>query len=61
MEDEGTPRLLHERTGNHKCIRCLAQVADDVYFANDQVCDECAEKFEQELSTKDEGGRLKDE
>ena len=59
--DEPTPRNLPERTHKHKCIRCLAEIADDVYLANDQVCDECAEKFESELNPKDEGGRMKDE
>ena len=59
--DEGTPRNLQERTGRHRCIRCLAEIAADVYFANDQVCDECAEKFESELYPQDEGGRLKNE
>jgi hypothetical protein len=59
--DDPTPRHLRERTGKHKCIRCLADIPDDVYFANDQVCDECAEKFDEELTLKDEGGRMKDE
>ena len=47
-----TPRNLRERTGKHKCIRCLAEVPDDVYFANDQVCDECADRFEKELTVE---------
>jgi len=48
--DENTPRNLQPRTGKHKCIRCLAEVPEEVYFANDQVCDECAERFERELA-----------
>ena len=55
--DDPTPRQLNNRTGKHKCIRCLAEVPEEIYFANDQVCDECAEKFEKELTvekTKDE-------
>ena len=59
--DDAIPRNLAERTGKHRCIRCLAEVPADVYFANDQVCDECGERFENELTSKDEGGRMKDE
>ena len=57
MDDDVTPRLRNERTGKHKCIRCLAEIPADVYFANDQVCDECADKFEKELNPKDEDRR----
>jgi hypothetical protein len=56
--DDETPRNLSPKTGKHKCIRCLSEVPDEVYFANDQVCDECAEKFERELTPEkkqDEG------
>jgi len=56
--DEQTPRHLQVRTGKHRCIRCLAEVPEEEYFANDQVCDECGEKFEREL-TVDE--TMKDE
>jgi hypothetical protein len=42
--DEETPRQLAERTGRHYCIRCLAEVASDEYFANDFFCDRCAEE-----------------
>ena len=42
MLDEETPRNLSERTGKHRCIRCLREVPDEKYFANDHVCDECA-------------------
>jgi hypothetical protein len=59
--DDTIPRNLQERTGKHRCIRCLAEIPADVYFANDQVCDDCADKFEKELTPKDEGGRMKDE
>lgn len=50
--DEETPRNLAERTGRHRCIRCLAEVVEDEYFANDQVCDACGEKFERELTVE---------
>jgi hypothetical protein len=53
--DDTIPRNLPERTGKHRCIRCLVEIPADVYFANDQVCDECAEKFDKELATRDEG------
>ena len=55
--DEPVPRNLRERTGKHRCIRCLAEIPEEEYCANDQTCDECAEKFEKELTvekTKDE-------
>ena len=55
--DDRTPRHLQERTGKHRCIRCLAEVSEDVYFANDQVCDECAEKFEKELTVEKQDER----
>jgi len=55
--DDRTPRHLQERTGKHRCIRCLAEVSEDVYFANDQVCDECAEKFEKELTVEKQDDR----
>ena len=58
---EETPRHLPVRSGKHRCIRCLAEVPAEEYFANDQVCDECGERFEKELNPKDEGGRMKDE
>ena len=53
MEEE-TPRQLAERTGRHYCVRCLAEVAADEYFANDFCCDRCAEEEEQK-GMKDEG------
>ena len=43
MEDEETPRQL-ERTGKHYCVRCRAEVPSDEYFANDFLCNRCAEE-----------------
>ena len=40
--DEETPRQLDERSGLHHCVRCLAEVPSDQYFANDFFCDRCA-------------------
>ena len=57
MHDEPLPRKLNERTGTHRCIRCLAEIPGEEYFRNDHVCDTCAE----EEAEKDEGGRVKDE
>jgi hypothetical protein len=45
-EDE-TPRNLQERTGRHRCIRCLADVASEEYLRNDHLCDACAAEEEQ--------------
>jgi len=44
MHDEPPPRKLNERTGKHYCITCLAETPEEEYFANDHVCDRCAEK-----------------
>jgi len=55
-QDEGPPRLLNERTGIHKCIRCLREVPAEEYFRNDLICDECASKEEE-----DENETMKDE
>ena len=57
MHDEPPPRKLKERTGKHYCIRCLAEVPSEEYFANDHICAKCAA----EENEKDEGGRMKDE
>ena len=54
--DEEPPRNLQERTGKHRCVRCLADVPADEYLRNDHLCDVCAEE-----EMKDEGGRMKDE
>ena len=43
-EDEGTPRKLPERTGKHRCIKCLADVPADEYLRNDHLCDACAQE-----------------
>jgi len=56
--DDETPRQLAERTGKHYCVRCLAEVADDVYLRNDFLCDACAERDEyplQSTPSRDEG------
>ena len=55
MLDEQTPRNLSERTGKHRCIRCLADVSDEEYFRNDHVCDACAAEADSEEE------RMKDE
>ena len=47
MLDEQTPRDLAERTGKHRCIRCLADVPGGEYFANDHLCDACAREEDQ--------------
>gem|GEM_PF-652104 len=36
------PRNMNERTGKHRCIRCLADVGAEEYFGNDHLCDKCA-------------------
>jgi hypothetical protein len=41
MSDD-PPRNLPERTGRHRCIRCLADVPADAFFRNDHLCDACA-------------------
>ncbi|HVT04141.1 MAG TPA: hypothetical protein VHL58_12305 [Thermoanaerobaculia bacterium] len=41
MNDEEIPRELPERTGRHRCTRCLAEVAISTYLANDHLCDDC--------------------
>jgi hypothetical protein len=48
MLDEETPRYLSERTGKHRCIRCLADTPDEQYFANDHLCETCAAEEEQQ-------------
>lgn len=49
-EDDEPLRNLRERTGKHLCIRCLAETPAEEWFANDHVCDACAEKFEKKLN-----------
>jgi len=41
-EMENAPRSLPERTGKHRCIRCLAETPADEYMRNDHLCDACA-------------------
>lgn len=53
MQDERTPRNLPERTGKHYCVQCLREVPADEYQRNDMLCDECAEK-ENEQRVKDD-------
>jgi hypothetical protein len=61
MLDEDPPRQLSERTGKHRCIRCLAEVTAEAYQRNDHVCDACAAADEYPLQStpeakgKDEG------
>ncbi|MEK6372088.1 MAG: hypothetical protein AABO58_05280 [Acidobacteriota bacterium] len=49
MHDEPLPRKLNERSGKHLCTRCLAETPAEEYFANDHVCDKCAEVIAAEL------------
>ena len=49
MHDEPLPRKLNERSGKHLCTRCLAEVPAEEYFANDHVCDKCAEVIAADL------------
>ena len=51
-QEQGPPRRLNERTGVHKCIRCLREVPADVYFVNDFVCEECVQAEEETDSPK---------
>lgn len=41
MQDEA-PRNKQERTGRHRCIRCLADTPADEFMRNDHLCDACA-------------------
>jgi len=55
MLDEPTPRDLPERTGKHRCIRCLADVELEEFLRNDYLCGACAGRDEYPLqSTPDE-------
>jgi hypothetical protein len=54
-EDEAPPRNLRERTGRHFCIRCLAETPAEEWFANDHVCDACAEALEGEAEKGERG------
>jgi len=54
MTDEPPPRKLNERTGTHICIRCLAETPAEAWFANDHVCDKCAETLNEEQGTRNE-------
>lgn len=60
MHDTPPLRELHERTGRHFCVRCLAPVPAEEFFRNDHICDACAENNEYPLaSTPDEPARKK--
>jgi hypothetical protein len=64
MNPDAPPRKLNERTQKHKCIKCLAEVPAEEYFANDYLCNKCAEReedFPLQSTEKDEGKRMKDE
>ena len=43
-----------ERTGKHKCVRCLRVVPAEEFLRNDFLCDTCAAE-EQKDKDKDEG------
>ncbi|HEY4640663.1 MAG TPA: hypothetical protein VII75_04915 [Thermoanaerobaculia bacterium] len=54
-------RSLPERTGKHRCIRCLAEVPADEYMRNDHLCDACAADGDYPApSQKSEGKRQKE-
>ncbi|MGZ7031556.1 MAG: hypothetical protein ACXVIJ_06235 [Thermoanaerobaculia bacterium] len=57
MQDDETPRLLPERTGKHRCIVCLKDVAEEEYFRNDFLCDACVERDEFPLQSTPEQTR----
>lgn len=44
MIDDEIPRGLSELSGRHRCIGCLADVPAADYFANDYMCNECADR-----------------
>ena len=52
--DEATPRNLKERTGKHRCTKCLGEISAEEYFRNDLICDVCAESDEYPLKTTPE-------
>lgn len=54
MHEDPPPRDLQERTGKHFCVRCLAAVPAEAYFANDHICDECAASQEYPPVTRPE-------
>ncbi len=53
MQDE-TSRGLNERTGRHRCVKCLAETPDEQYFRNDHICDGCAAEDEYPLQSTPE-------
>jgi hypothetical protein len=53
MDDE-IPRKLNERTGKHRCIRCLSEVPAEVYLQNDFLCGVCAEDGDYPLASTPE-------
>jgi uncharacterized protein (DUF983 family) len=61
MQDEGTPKMLQERTGRSRCTRCLSAVELDEFLRNDHLCDRCAADGNYPLkSTPDAPGDSKD-
>jgi hypothetical protein len=54
MQQDGTPKKLGERTGKHRCVKCLAETPDDQYFNNDHLCDRCAAQDEYPLQSTPE-------
>ncbi len=50
MQDE-TSRRLDERTGRHRCVKCLEETPDEPYFRNDHICDRCAADDEYPLQS----------
>jgi hypothetical protein len=65
MEPEALPRQLKEKSEKHYCVKCLSIIPADEYFANDFICDKCAEADGYPLQStpedKAEGRGQKDE
>ena len=55
MEPDSVPKQLREKTEKHYCVRCLREVERDEYFANDFLCDQCANVEEKPEGMRDEG------
>lgn len=44
MNEQETPRNMHELTGRHYCVQCLARVNREIYLANHFLCASCSKK-----------------
>jgi hypothetical protein len=52
--DDAIPRNLNERTGKHRCTRCLAEVPAETFLLNDFLCDRCAAEGDYPLASTPE-------